>query len=115
MSAAPRPDARPPPDKLQAPSGSPALSSCRRFLARPGRSSSPLRGCGRSTWTRSSPGSRAQRADQPQEEKPDRPLAPAPVFIERLGVDREVAQRLRAADQDLVLGDLAGPDPAHVL
>src|SRR4051795_11446735 len=26
--------------------------SCRRALARPGRSSSPLRGCGRSTWTR---------------------------------------------------------------
>ena len=29
--------------------------SCRRFVSRPGRSSSPPRGCGRSTRTRSSP------------------------------------------------------------
>src|SRR5262245_21477272 len=31
------------------------------------------------------------------------------------GVDRDVAQRLRTANQDLVLGDLTGPDAAVVL
>src|SRR5689334_5892175 len=31
------------------------------------------------------------------------------------GVDGEIAQRFRAADEDLVLGDLPGPDTAIVL
>jgi len=54
MSAAPRPTSRAPPGTAFCPPFSAGCPSCRRLLARPGRSSSPLRGCGRSTWTHSS-------------------------------------------------------------
>src|SRR4029079_11692978 len=40
--------------RRRAPSSRQAAPFCRRLLVRPGRSSSPLRGCGRSTWTHSS-------------------------------------------------------------
>src|SRR3954453_21737948 len=53
MSAAPRPAPRAPPWR-RVPSSRQAAPFCRRLLAPPGRSSSPLRGCGRSTWTHSS-------------------------------------------------------------
>jgi transposase len=56
MSPAPYRPERSPPRAASGPRPcSAAQRCCRRFVPRPGRSSSPLRGCGRSTRTRSSP------------------------------------------------------------
>src|SRR3954471_24114874 len=81
MSSAPRRPERAPPLALTSTRSSSAVRpSCRRFLPRPGRSSSPRRGCGRSTWTRSSPP--AINPCREQERPNQDPLTPAPVFIE---------------------------------
>ncbi len=53
---------------------------CRRLVSHPDRSSSPLRGCGRSIWTRSSP--TAISYCREEGERPMTRLTAAPVFIE---------------------------------
>jgi hypothetical protein len=81
MSAAPFPPARPPPRPHGLQHHSLLGASIVPPVPRASRSSSsPLCGCGRSTWTRSSP-----TADEtPPTNRQERvcPLAPAPVFIE---------------------------------
>ena len=59
-------------------------------------SSSPLRGCGRSTWTRSSPTATRPFAEQPPRKQRIRVLPPAPGFIERLPGDQLGNQRVIA-------------------
>ena len=85
MSAAPSPAARPPPHPGTIPQhnsllGAPISPSVPRASR---SSSSPLRGCGRSTWTRSSTASPTSLRPEGQRTIRET-LAPGPVFIERL-------------------------------
>jgi hypothetical protein len=89
MSAAPLHPARPPP-------GSPGvLPVTRRFIVPPvprgsRSSSSPLRGCGRSTWTRSSPAAACNPPTNRQERRTGLPLDPGP-RLHRETVSRDPA------------------------
>ena len=94
MSAAPHPSGRSPPHRATAQPASRGRSACRRALAGPGRSSSPLRGCGRSTWTRS--GTRRPKASYAG---PPSALDTAPVLMERFSqrIGRSAVVKTKAA------------------
>ena len=78
MSPAPQPPGRSPPPWPDTPIRIPPRPVILPpTLAPPGRSSSPLRDCGRSTWTHS----RTRRDNQLLRGRSSYPLPAAPVFI----------------------------------
>ena len=86
MSVAPFPAARPPPAAVCHPPGFPALSSCRRFLARPGRRPRRCAAAGAPPGPARHRQRGASRRPTAKNEERVCPLVPAPVFIERLEV-----------------------------